>query len=455
VPTTYKTDEDYRLGRWVLGQRTAKDTMDLDRRQRLEALPGWSWDVLSEQWEEGFSYLKVFSGREGHCRVPLRFKTDHDYLLGSWVRQQRAAKDIVDLDRRQRLEALPGWSWDVLSDQWEEGFSYLKHFSDREGHCRVPLRFKTDDDYRLGRWVSHQREAKDEMDRGRRQRLQALPGWSWDVWSEQWEDGFCYLKQFANREGHCRVPRSYKTNDSYRLGPWVSVQRADKEKMEPNHRQRLEALPGWTWYPLSEQWEEGFSYLKHFSDREGHCRVVISYKTNDGYRLGQWVSVQRRTKNAMNLDRQQRLEALPGWSWDPSSDQWEVGFSHLKQFADREGHCRVPASYKTDDDYRLGQWVTVQRTDREKMEPNRRQRLEALPGWSWDALSYRWEEGFSYLTQFASREGHCRVLNRYKTDDGYWLGNLVSKQRGTKNAMDPDRQQRLEALPGWVWKSRK
>ena len=68
----------------------------------------------------------------------------------------------------------------------------------------------------------------------------------------------------------------------------------------------------------------------------------------------------------MEPDRRQRLEALPGWSWDVWSDQWEEGFSHLKQFSDRQKHCRVTTDYKTEDGYRLGQWVKFKEAGRTK-----------------------------------------------------------------------------------------
>ena len=131
-------------------------------------------------------------------------------------------------------------------------------------------------------------------------------------------------------------------------------QRKNRDEMDPERRRRLEGLPGWSWDPLSDQWEEGFSRLKEFSEREGHCRVPGSYKTEDGYRLGGWVSAserQRRTRWIPTVGGASRQ--LPGWSWDPLSDQWEEGFSHLKEFSEREGHCRVP---ELQDRGRLSTW---------------------------------------------------------------------------------------------------
>jgi hypothetical protein len=63
--------------------------------------------------EESFAYLKEFAEREDHCRVPTRHKTADGYRPGGWINDQRANKDKIDSDRRQRLESLPGWTWNI------------------------------------------------------------------------------------------------------------------------------------------------------------------------------------------------------------------------------------------------------------------------------------------------------------------------------------------------------
>ena len=198
-------------------------------------------------------------------------------------------------------------------------------------------------------------------------------------------------------------------------------------------------------------------------EQQGHSRVPAKFKSESGFNLGVWVWGQRQKKahGAFNRpDRQQRLEALPDWSWiRPLADQrWEAGFAKLKQFLEQHRHSQVPFKYKTDDGFLLGRWVRWVRLNRFKLDPDRRRRLEALPRWSW-ATPRRgeavWEDHFTELKQFAEREGHSSVPHYYRTQDGFKLGQWVAAQKVKfkKGKIGPDRQRHLEGLPGWVWQS--
>ncbi|NCV23368.1 MAG: helicase, partial [Chloroflexi bacterium] len=70
---------------------------------------------------------------------------------------------------------------------------------------------------------------------------------------------------------------------------------------------------------------------------------------------------------------------------EEGTDTWEFWFGLLEAYVAGKGHCRVPKDHVTGDGYRLGQWVGVQRTKRTTVPAERKSRLEALPGWTWDA----------------------------------------------------------------------
>ena len=149
---------------------------------------------------------------------------------------------------------------------------------------------------------------------------------------------------YVNQHGNANVPKRYVTPDGFKLGTWVSGQRYNKSKnlLSQDRIERLEALPGWSWDLLTEQWEEGFEQLQSYVKQHGNARVPWKYVTPDGFKLGNWVSSQRKnkSKNLLSQDRVERLEALPGWSWDPITEQWEEGFEQLQSYVNQHWQCK-------------------------------------------------------------------------------------------------------------------
>ena len=166
----------FNLGSWVGNQRSTKDEMSQERKQRLDDL-GFIWNSVDQQWEEGVAALKSYKEQNGDCLVPTKFKID-GYGLGHWVSSQRKAKDRMPLDKKQQLDNF-GFIWDALAYKWEKGFEVLTAFRDNYGHARVAYDYKVDG-FALGSWVARQRTVKEEISVERKQRLEAL-GFVWDA----------------------------------------------------------------------------------------------------------------------------------------------------------------------------------------------------------------------------------------------------------------------------------
>ncbi len=304
-------------------------------------------DMTTRNWEFWYGLLERVAARDGTTRLRRKHLED-GHALGRWIMVQRRFKLLGRLppERIARLERLPGWLWDAWSSDWDDSFSRLERFAAREGHLSVPNNH-LEDGRPLGQWVINQRQAyaRAELFPARKARLEALSGWEWNAMEARWDKGLAYLKDFAGREGHTRVPTPH-LEDDFPLGQWVAWQRnAERLKRLPTERKaRLEKLPGWDWnHQFDARWETGFSSLEDFAAREGHALVNAAH-TEDGYRLGGWVNMQRHKyiSNRLPSDRVARLEQVSGWDWKPLDAAWRDAFSYLERFAAREDHASVP-----------------------------------------------------------------------------------------------------------------
>jgi superfamily II DNA or RNA helicase len=476
IPRDFKTNDGNLLSKWVRRQRAFKNkgSLSKDRIQKLESVPEWSWNPIQENWNKMFDYLNEYVSVHGDARVNARYKTSDGSRLGGWVGHQRKSMSNGSLSKDQikQLESLPGWSWDINDDDWNKGFDHLNDYVALHGDALVPNNFETSDGYPLGKWVQSQRykmrkiksgkEFRGVLGKNRIKQLESLPGWSWDIVEDLWNQGFDYLKNYIEVHGDSRVSSRFITSDGYPLGSWVSHQRITKISavITEEHIQKLESLPYWSWDPYTDNWNRAFNYLNEYVLVYRDLKMSQGYQTSDGFSLGSWVTHQRqhKKKGTLGEDKIQKLESIPGWSWDPIEDQWNKSFQYLKEYVKSYGNSKVHQNYINSAGFKLGAWVNTQKVNntKGKLREDRIQKLQSVQGWTWSlAKKDNWDKGFDYLYAYVKKYGNASVPDKYKLPDGFALFNWVSRQRRTISKLSNDRIHKLEALSGWSWDPRK
>jgi superfamily II DNA or RNA helicase len=391
VPYDFTTNQGLRLGNWTSVQRAERTARRLSPSQEaaLEAL-GMVWNPYEEDWQRGLAAAQEYRDSNGHLLPPRAYVTADGFPLGAWVSRLRGERRTgrLDSERVAVLEDLD-MVWDVLAENWREAIRAARAYRRQHGHLRAPQRFRTEDGFGLGTWLSSQRvlRAQGGLSQQRVAELDALD-MVWDVHAANWRAGVESATQFRTAYGHLRVPPGYVDKGGFELGSWITVRRSHRRAgtISQDRISELDVL-GMVWSPHESKWERGLGECRRYREAYGDMLVPLEFVTDDGYRLGEWINARRveRRRGTLTSERIEILDRL-GMVWNPASAKWRRALGCARAFREANGHLRVPSNFVTEDGVRLGNWLGSRRAEfrRGTLPPERVAELDAL-GMVWNA----------------------------------------------------------------------
>ncbi|MDE7212941.1 MAG: Helicase associated domain protein [Lachnospiraceae bacterium] len=188
-----------------------------------------------------------------------------------------------------------------------------------------------------------------------------------EILGASWETMYAMAREYFAGHGNLEVPAAYTTPEGYSLGAWVATQRkvyAGKTagSLSKEQTARLEEI-GMRWQGAQETaWEQNFSEAEKYFREHGDLSIPKRYVAGSGRRLGAWLQRQRacRRSGRLSVGQVTMLDRI-GMVWEPD-EPWKVGLRHAEDYFRENGHLKVPYGYVCGDGYRLGKWISNQRS---------------------------------------------------------------------------------------------
>lgn len=251
LPLQYgKNKHEKILGTWVQNRRRDHrgGKLPQERVNRLEQVPGWCWNALSVAWDSLYNRTLTFVKENG--RLPSRHTLRHspeERILGTWSHTQRGRYRDQKLPQKRikNIEQIPGWSWSLLTNQWDSTYEQVLDFVKK--YKRFPSK-NNPKEKSLCFWNSTQRIKKRKLSRERSRKLEQIPGWSWNVHDDNWLAKYKKLTIFVRKRKKLPSQTSRDPEESI-VGNWVATQRSFKKKDSISKERivKLEQIPGWFW----------------------------------------------------------------------------------------------------------------------------------------------------------------------------------------------------------------
>ena len=369
-----------------------KGKLSDEKIKRLEKI-GFRFDLPTqheESFEKGFQMTVKYKEECGDANVP-RDRIPQSFKLGRWQHNIRSRKHVLSQNEIQRLEEI-GFKFDLKlshDESFERGIQETIKYKKQYGDANALWGYKTSDNFDLYRWQSNQRRTNNKLSSEEAKRLEETGfKFNLNLINERFEKGFNETLKYKELFGDANAPISYKTHEGYALGKWQSHLRDKykKGKLSPERIKRLEDI-GFRLgniqikLPSDESFERGFTETKKYKEQHGNANVPHSYKTSQGYKLGQWQAYQRLLykKGKLGFDKAKKLEKI-GLIRNFKEESFEKGFQETVKYKKQFGDPSAPQSYKTPEGFKLGSWQSTKRQayKQVKLSVERIKRLEEI-----------------------------------------------------------------------------
>ncbi len=328
-------------------------------------------DTLSASWEYMYLEAKRYYKANGHLEPPKRYKTAEGYSLGNWLHAQRKVRTgeqfgRLDEERIAKLDEI-GMRWESVADvAWKRYYLSAKEYFEEYGNLNVKINYVTKGGVPLGSWIANLRTYKRNgikssyLTEERAALLEEI-GMVWSQIDFLFEQNYAAALAYYREHGDLNVPVHYVAENGIRLGVWITnLRNKEGKNLSKEQRQRLNGV-GMVWLGrFAQDWEKGFIEAKRYYLQYHTLDIPYAYKTEEGFKLGDWISNQREKyrKGKMEETRKARLDSI-GMIWE-KADPWEVRFALAKSYFEEHGDLRIPINYKVNGIW-LNKWVNEQK----------------------------------------------------------------------------------------------
>lgn len=380
MPNSYVAPNGLRVGTWIHKLRSIRNgtntngaELTQEQINRLNSI-GMIWEPKHRRsWLKGYAEAKRYYAEHGNLDVPASYISLSGFKLGHWLDSKRCkGKDNMLPEQREQLDAL-GFVWQK-PDPWEVRYALAKEYFEEHGNLNLPAQYKANGIW-LSKWLNEQRQIYIGNRPGKTltpmqvSRLEAI-GMEWGnrnhrQWNTAWEVSYWDAKAYFEARGDLQVPEGTKGASGKLLSSWVIRQRAlYKENKLPAEQVRMLEEIGMVW-ETEDPWEVGYRHAEQFFEANGHLEMPGQYVCEDGFRLGNWLGNQRAKHNKptkwrrLTEEQTKRLEALR-MVWSPMDSNWQIGFSHAKQYLETIIGQKWKTNYVSPDGFRTGAWIRGQ-----------------------------------------------------------------------------------------------